>query len=46
MSGFTWGVDGFGKCYLCRRYGNKVLFSGLAGASGMELICIYEEFGI
>ena len=46
MSGFSWGVDGFGKCYLSRRDCNKVIFSGLAGVSGMELIRLYEDFGI
>tara|TARA_R110002126_G_scaffold80580_1_gene199489 strand:- start:1956 stop:2096 length:141 start_codon:yes stop_codon:yes gene_type:complete len=45
MSGFSWGVDGFGKCYLSHRGSNKILLSGLAGVSGTELIWLYEDFG-
>ena len=39
----TWGVDGYGRCSLCYSTENEVLFCGLDGVGGVELICIYEE---
>jgi len=46
MSRFSWGVDGFGRYHLCKCADNKILFSGLPGVSGMELVWAYEEFGL
>jgi hypothetical protein len=46
MSRFTWGVDGFGRCHLCEKGDNKILFSGLLGVSGMELVWVYEDFSV
>jgi hypothetical protein len=46
MSRFSWGVDGFGRCALCLRSDYQtIIFSGLLGVSGPELIYLYEEFG-
>jgi len=45
MSLFSWGVDGFGRCHVCERDGNQILFSGLPGVSGMELVWLYEDLG-
>ena len=46
MSRLTWGVDGFGRCHLCESVHNKILFSGLLGVSGMELVWVYEDLGV
>jgi len=40
----TWGVDGLGRCVLCRRNGNTALFSGLPGTSGAELLYLYSKY--
>ncbi len=45
MSRYGWAIDGYGKCHLYEKGDNKVLFSGLLGVSGIELVWIYEEFG-
>lgn len=45
MSTITWGVDGFGRCHICRDGEWVILFSGLPGISGKVLVWVYEEFG-
>ena len=45
VSRYGWAVDGYGKCHLYKKGDVRVLFSGLEGVSGFELVWIYEDFG-
>lgn len=46
MSRYSWAVDGFGRQFLCERYGNEVLFCMLPGVPaplGIELLEQQDE---
>ena len=42
MSAYTWGVDGYGRAHICKRYSNVVLFCMLSG-SGQSGVWILES---
>lgn len=42
----TWAQDGYDRRFLCKKGENNVLFCGLAGISGMELVWLYEDFRV
>jgi hypothetical protein len=40
---YSWGLDGYGRCHLCGKNENVILFCGLPGVSGVELVLLYED---
>lgn len=41
----TWGKDGYDRCFLCYRYEREVIFCGLPGVPGKELVFLYLDYG-